>query len=133
MRIGIVGTGNMGRALGLRWAEAGHEIRFGARVVKAFNTSSFESLQLTRDEARAQGAQTLLAGDDAAALDLVAGLAQDLGMDPIRCGALADAPHLEAVARVLIGQIIERGDFLLQAAISALEPPAHAARLGTRS
>lgn len=31
MRIGIIGTGNMGRALGLRWAELGHEVLFGSR------------------------------------------------------------------------------------------------------
>jgi predicted dinucleotide-binding enzyme len=34
MRIGIVGTGNMGRALGLRWARAGHKVLFGSRYVK---------------------------------------------------------------------------------------------------
>ena len=34
MRIGIIGTGNMGRALGLRWARAGHEVLFGSRDVK---------------------------------------------------------------------------------------------------
>src|SRR5438477_12295688 len=34
MRIGIVGTGNMGRALGLGWARAGHEVLFGSRDVK---------------------------------------------------------------------------------------------------
>jgi predicted dinucleotide-binding enzyme len=216
MRIGIVGTGNMGRALGLRWAEAGHEICFGARrrevaeaaaaalspqycaagspadaarfgpvvvwtvpdqspgavvgdpalladrvvidvtngllssdgvsraqalqaglpgarVVKAFNTSSFESLQLTRDEARAGGVQTLLAGHDPAALDLVAGLAKDIGLLPILCGGLADAADIEAVARVLIAQIIHRGQFLLQMPIMPLKPPADPARLGERS
>ncbi|BAZ08893.1 NAD(P)-binding domain-containing protein [Escherichia coli] len=26
MKIGIVGTGNMGRSLGLVWAECGHEV-----------------------------------------------------------------------------------------------------------
>ncbi len=31
MRIGIIGTGNMGRALGLRWACGGHEVFFGSR------------------------------------------------------------------------------------------------------
>ena len=31
MKIGIIGTGNMGRALGARWAEAGHEVLFGSR------------------------------------------------------------------------------------------------------
>lgn len=31
MRIGIIGTGNMGTALGLGWASAGHELLFGSR------------------------------------------------------------------------------------------------------
>ena len=31
MRIGIVGTGHMGRTLGVRWAEAGHQVLFGSR------------------------------------------------------------------------------------------------------
>lgn len=31
MRIGIVGTGNLGRTLGLSWTSLGHEVMFGAR------------------------------------------------------------------------------------------------------
>lgn len=31
MRIGIIGTGNVGSALGKRWADAGHEVMFGVR------------------------------------------------------------------------------------------------------
>lgn len=31
MRIGIIGTGNVGSVLGRRWSEAGHEVRFGSR------------------------------------------------------------------------------------------------------
>jgi predicted dinucleotide-binding enzyme len=31
MKIGIIGTGNMGRALGVRWARRGHEVLFGSR------------------------------------------------------------------------------------------------------
>jgi predicted dinucleotide-binding enzyme len=31
LKIGIIGTGNMGRALGLVWAERGHDVLFGAR------------------------------------------------------------------------------------------------------
>ncbi|MGW2548375.1 NAD(P)-binding domain-containing protein, partial [Kitasatospora sp. NPDC001574] len=31
MRIGIIGAGNMARALGGQWARAGHEVVFGAR------------------------------------------------------------------------------------------------------
>lgn len=32
MKIGILGTGNMGRSLGLRWREAGHDVFFGSRT-----------------------------------------------------------------------------------------------------
>src|ERR1700732_2762683 len=31
MKIGILGTGNMGRALGLQWARNGHQVLFGSR------------------------------------------------------------------------------------------------------
>jgi 8-hydroxy-5-deazaflavin:NADPH oxidoreductase len=34
MKIGIIGSGNMGRSLGMLWAEQGHEIFFGARTAK---------------------------------------------------------------------------------------------------
>jgi 8-hydroxy-5-deazaflavin:NADPH oxidoreductase len=34
MKIGIIGSGNMGRSLGLLWAEQGHEIFFGARTTE---------------------------------------------------------------------------------------------------
>jgi predicted dinucleotide-binding enzyme len=30
MKIGIIGTGNMGRFLGVRWARAGHDVLFGS-------------------------------------------------------------------------------------------------------
>ncbi|MBW4565977.1 MAG: NAD(P)-binding domain-containing protein [Mojavia pulchra JT2-VF2] len=32
MKIGIIGSGNMGRSLGLLWAEQGHEVFFGTRT-----------------------------------------------------------------------------------------------------
>lgn len=32
MKIGIVGSGNMGRSLGILWAEQGHEVFFGTRA-----------------------------------------------------------------------------------------------------
>src|SRR5258706_16060254 len=31
MKIGIIGSGNMGRTLGLLWAEKGHQVFFGSR------------------------------------------------------------------------------------------------------
>jgi 8-hydroxy-5-deazaflavin:NADPH oxidoreductase len=32
MKIGIIGSGNMGRSLGILWAEQGHEVFFGTRT-----------------------------------------------------------------------------------------------------
>ena len=32
MKIGVIGSGNMGRSLGILWAEQGHEVFFGART-----------------------------------------------------------------------------------------------------
>jgi 8-hydroxy-5-deazaflavin:NADPH oxidoreductase len=34
MKIGIVGSGNMGRSLGILWAEQGHEVFFGTRTIE---------------------------------------------------------------------------------------------------
>ena len=34
MKIGIIGSGNMGRSLGTLWAEQGHEVFFGARTTE---------------------------------------------------------------------------------------------------
>lgn len=34
MKIGIIGSGNMGRSLGILWAEQGHEVFFGARTAE---------------------------------------------------------------------------------------------------
>jgi predicted dinucleotide-binding enzyme len=34
MKIGILGSGNMGRALGMRWAMNGHEVFFGGRSIE---------------------------------------------------------------------------------------------------
>lgn len=34
MKIGIIGSGNMGRSLGMLWAEQGHEVFFGARTAQ---------------------------------------------------------------------------------------------------
>ena len=34
MKIGIIGSGNMGRSLGILWAEQGHEVFFGARTTE---------------------------------------------------------------------------------------------------
>ena len=38
MRIGIIGTGNIGRALGLRWARGGHDVLFGSQDLSKAET-----------------------------------------------------------------------------------------------
>lgn len=59
MKIGIIGSGNMGRSLGLLWAEQGHEVFFGARTAeKGQSVAALAKHQTqggTNDEAAAFG------------------------------------------------------------------------------
>ena len=59
MKIGILGSGNMGRSLGILWAEQGHAVFFGARTAekgKAVVESAGNNTQGgTNDEAAAFG------------------------------------------------------------------------------
>lgn len=63
----------------------------GARVVKAFNTIYFERIA---HEGRPPGSRERLAvpmaGDDPEAKQVVAGLIDDMGFDPVDAGSLAD-------------------------------------------
>ncbi|GAA3231539.1 NADPH-dependent F420 reductase [Nonomuraea helvata] len=68
-----------------------------ARVVKAFNVCAAEVW------ASHQGLGVPLCGDDAAALDLVAGLVTDLGFEPVRAGGLNRARYLEAMSAFVVG------------------------------
>ena len=59
MKIGIIGSGNMGRTLGILWAEQGHEVFFGARTAEKGKAVAFSAGQGTQggtnDEAAAAG------------------------------------------------------------------------------
>jgi 8-hydroxy-5-deazaflavin:NADPH oxidoreductase len=48
MKIGIIGSGNMGRSLGVVWAELGHEVFFGGRDVE----QARQAAALTQGRAR---------------------------------------------------------------------------------
>lgn len=72
----------------------------GARVVKAFNTVGAE--QMTNAAFPGGRAYALLAADDQRARDAVAGLAGDLGFEPVHLGDLSTAGHAEAAARLWI-------------------------------
>ncbi|MEQ9092642.1 MAG: NAD(P)-binding domain-containing protein, partial [Miltoncostaeaceae bacterium] len=67
----------------------------GARVVKAFSVYGVEVLAGPRALGTAPAPMMPLAGDDPDAVALVAGLAADMGWDPLPVGPLAQALHLE--------------------------------------
>ena len=67
----------------------------GARLVKSFNTltSSFQG------EAAGRGVAMFLAGEDADAKQLVAGLIRDIGFEAVDVGGWAEVPIMEAPRR----------------------------------
>ncbi|MCU0269614.1 MAG: NAD(P)-binding domain-containing protein [Acidimicrobiales bacterium] len=67
-----------------------------ARLVKAFNATG--SANMADASYGATRPMLPLAGDDAAAKTLVAGLAAELGFDPVDCGGLAASRELEHLA-----------------------------------
>ena len=79
----------------------------GGRVVKAFNTVGAEVMETVQ---RYDPPPVLfLAGDDADAREVVAGLARDLGFEPLDVGGLEHARHLEHLAVLWIRRAIAAG------------------------
>jgi predicted dinucleotide-binding enzyme len=80
----------------------------GARLVKSFNTltSSFQG------EAAGRGVAMFLAGEDADAKLLVAGLIRDIGFEPVDVGGWAEVPIMEAPRRdgAVYGEEYSGGD-----------------------
>jgi 8-hydroxy-5-deazaflavin:NADPH oxidoreductase len=76
-------------------AELNAERMPGARLVKAFNTltSGFQA------EAGGRGVALFLAGENASAKDVVAGLIRDIGFEPVDVGGWAEVPIMEAPRR----------------------------------
>lgn len=71
----------------------------GARVVKAFSTTGSGNIDDPEiDPATGQRVQMFYCGDDTEARDAVAGLIQDMGMEPVDCGPLFAARYLEPMA-----------------------------------
>ncbi len=71
-----------------------------AKVVKAFNTV-FAANQ-NKGKIGKEQLTAFIAGDDLKAKQTVAQLTQDIGFDPIDCGPLKAARHLEAMAIMII-------------------------------
>ncbi|MEC3951504.1 NAD(P)-binding domain-containing protein [Nocardia sp. CDC153] len=74
-----------------------------ARVVKAFNLLAAEVWAGSAREFDGRTLAVPLCGDDAAAVDLVAALAQDLKLHPVRAGGLRQARYLEATSAFVVG------------------------------
>jgi 8-hydroxy-5-deazaflavin:NADPH oxidoreductase len=76
-------------------AEVNAERMPGARLVKAFNTltAGFQG------EAGGRGVAMFLAGEDADAKELVAGLIRDIGFEPVDVGGWAQVSIMEAPRR----------------------------------
>ena len=220
MKIGILGSGNMGRSLGILWAEQGHEVFFGsrsaakgqqiaaqaghntqggtndeaaafgevllytirgvnpaavltsiavldgkvlidcnnfdipegfayepitdslaetlaaqvphARVVKAFNTMAQEVFELSPQPLEQHDVSVFLAGNDAAAKQIVAQLAAAIGFKPLDCGPLRQARLLEGMADFIRLLIIGRGLGPYATVSVKVLPAAEQVRLGGR-
>lgn len=79
----------------------------GAQVVKAFNTTGIENMADPRYGA--QRAVMFLCGDDAAAKETTARLAEELGFEAVSVGPLARARLLEPAAVLWIDLALRRG------------------------
>ena len=89
----VVAGGDSGAEQIARWAG-------GARVVKAFNTTGCNVMENPRFPAGS--AAMLVCGDDAAAREVVLGLARDIGFDSVDAGPLSQARLLEPLAMLWI-------------------------------
>ena len=73
----------------------------GAKVVKAFNTVFAEVIH-SSPQFGTQNANVFCCGNDAGAKEVVAGLAREIGFDPVDAGPLENARYLEPVAELVI-------------------------------
>lgn len=89
--------------------------RTSARVVKGWNTL-FSQVVASSPDFDGQAASVFLAGDDEDAKATVAGLARDMGYDPIDSGPLQAARSLERLLGTLgtLGHPFERGTYALK-------------------
>jgi 8-hydroxy-5-deazaflavin:NADPH oxidoreductase len=115
MKIGIIGSGNMGRSLGILWAEQGHQVFFGARTAdkgRAVAESAGQGTQGgTNDEAAAFGDVLLYSArgvDPAQVLTSTAILTGKILIDPNNSNipaGFAYEPIVKSLAEMLAEQV----------------------------
>jgi NADPH-dependent F420 reductase len=110
LKIGIIGTGNMGRALGKIWAEKNHEIMFGSRdpvnVLKLANSYGSNVSGGTYADAAEFGQVVVLAVPWSSVKDSIEAAGDLKGKILIDC-TNAVAPHLGGL---LIGHTISAAE-----------------------
>lgn len=102
-----------------------------ARVVKAFNTMAMEVFDHTPEALRAHQVSAFLAGDDAAAVQTVSKLAEDLGLQPVEMGPLSNAWLLEAQGDFIRTLMFKGGGPMMTVSTASL-PKAEASSFGGR-
>jgi NADPH-dependent F420 reductase len=78
-----------------------------AKVVKAFNTASVATMQ--DPDYNGITATMFYCGDDQVAKQQTAEIIGDLGMEPVDCGPLKSARHLEPMAMLYIHLAVQQG------------------------
>jgi predicted dinucleotide-binding enzyme len=127
MKIGIIGKGNVGTALGTGLTRKGHIVKYGHRDVKepvnraaewgevlilAVPHDSLENV--TKDIGSAADGKVVLdvtnaVGNNAEAKQTIMKLGGEIGFDPIDAGPLKSARYLEPMAMLLITLAFQLG------------------------
>jgi hypothetical protein len=79
----------------------------GTRVIKAFNSIFWQ--MLSNPQFGSQKVSLFYCGDDDAAKEVVARLAEEIGFEPIDSGSLANARYLESLAFLWMDLALGRG------------------------
>jgi len=91
LRIGVIGSGNVGSTVGKLWVKAGHEVMFSSLDYNEVGCARM------RDDAHRAGERLgiPIAGDDAQAMKTAVRLVRDAGHEPVVGGGLARAREFD--------------------------------------
>ena len=123
LKIGIIGSGRIGGAVGLRWAQAGHQILFSSRnpdgltdlvsqaganasagyPADAATFGDIVFIAINREAHRDGELMGIpIAGDDAEAIAVASRLVVDSGFDPVFVGGLDRARDFDRGTKVYV-------------------------------